>query len=101
MGQRVRRWAATVWCDTIALDELLGICRRECSYFIFQREAAPDTNREHYQCYFEFNTKRRFANGRLADIPGHFEPAKGTAEENRVYCSKPETRIGDAVEVRP
>ncbi len=75
------------------------------SYACWQLETAPTTGNLHCQGYIYFKTNRRMGNvkqfigdigqlfrGNLRLNP-HIERAKGTASQNRAYCSKPETAI--------
>jgi len=59
-------------------------------YLIVGKEVAPGTGREHWQGYLE--TCRRITMSELKRKPGferaHLEPARGTAEQSVVYCSK-------------
>lgn len=64
------------------------------SWLISSKEKCPKTQRLHVQgaCYFptprSFSaTKARFPKGT------HLEVMNGTCAENRVYCSKPDTRV--------
>lgn len=62
-------------------------------YIIYQFELGAQST-PHIQGYVEFERPRRLAALR-AELPrAHWESAKGTAEQNRVYCSKPEGRLG-------
>ncbi|GFR18562.1 replication-associated protein [Trichonephila clavata] len=57
-------------------------------YLIFGREIAPDTGRSHFQGYIWFKERKRFAGVKKALGNCHIEPAKGTPEQNKKYCSK-------------
>lgn len=58
-------------------------------YWIFGIELAPTTGRRHLQGYFETPDTVRFS-AALALLPlgCHLEVAKGSAEQNMVYCKK-------------
>lgn len=59
----------------------------ECRYIIFGKEVAPTTGTPHLQGYVAFTNTRHFKSvARL--FPWTVAAAKGSAEENRVYCSK-------------
>lgn len=87
-----KRWCGTLWCDQVALEELQSTVERECTYWVFQREACPNTGRLHYQGYFEFKSKRAHRGGKLCGLAGCWTVAKGSAEENTTYCSKLDSR---------
>ncbi len=67
----------------------------ELRYVVWQIEAAPTTGRLHAQAYVEATKLIRF--GSLKNFIGgqgmHVEGRLGTAEQNRSYCMKPETRV--------
>lgn len=58
-------------------------------FLCFQREAAPETGRLHWQGFVQLVEKKRISF--LKNIPGwgtfHLEPRRGTAEEAVRYCS--------------
>lgn len=58
------------------------------SYLLYGREVCPTTGRVHWQGYVELSTQKtlRQVIGLLS--PSHVEVAKGSAEENILYCSK-------------
>lgn len=58
-------------------------------FLVYQLERAPETKRPHYQGYVQYHTratmrlvKTDFGNGI------HCEPAKGSAQDNYLYCTK-------------
>jgi len=59
-------------------------------YLVFGKEIAPTTATPHLQGYLELKTPQRISY--LHKIPGfesaHFLPARGTAQQNRDYCTK-------------
>lgn len=87
-----RRYCFTSFDTTtkLTLDDV-----QDLRYSIYQVEAAPDTGRTHFQGYLHFSKPKRLA--ALKKIPGlegaHFEVSRGSALDNRRYCSKPESRI--------
>jgi len=68
------------------LNSISSICSKFCKYAIIEEEIG-ECGTPHLQGYFEFKTKMRpcsvFNNKRI-----HFEKAKGTREDNNIYCSK-------------
>lgn len=58
-------------------------------YAIYGREVAPTTGTRHLQGFINFKTKRDFnIVKRIIGELGHIEPAKGTDQQNKVYCGK-------------
>lgn len=61
----------------------------------FQKEKCPNTGKEHWQGYIQFNhPSRASAISKLLHVEGvHIEKAKGTPQQNLDYCSKERTRV--------
>lgn len=57
-------------------------------YACFGLETAPSTGTPHLQGYIHLRRKARFAQVRALFPGAHIEPANGSAEQNRDYCSK-------------
>lgn len=85
------------WCFTVnnynENDETI-LQSITCRYLVYGRETAPETNTPHLQGYIYFENAIRFNTvrgseylGRLSNAP-HIEMAKGTPEQNRIYCTK-------------
>jgi hypothetical protein len=82
MPLQSRRWCLTIFSAEPVWDSLL------CNYLIGSKEIAPGTGRVHWQYYVEFRTKQRL-NAVKKTFPGaHAEIAKGTLEDNQIYCTK-------------
>lgn len=75
--------------------------RPRLRYLVFQQEKCPNTDRLHIQGYAQFKDPvRRSAFQRwLGDLTCHVEKANGTAEQNRAYCTKEETRSNGPWEI--
>lgn len=59
------------------------------SYAIFGRETCPKTGSHHFQGYVEFKKRQRLSTLKKAFHKSfHWEPAKGTLQQNIDYCSK-------------
>lgn len=86
-AKRARSWTFTLnnWKteDETTLKELAT------RYIIYGKEVAPETGTPHIQGYFVFDNSKKLSQLK-AQLGSryHFEVAKGTAEQNRVYCSK-------------
>jgi len=67
-------------------------------YIIFQEESG-ENGTKHIQGYTQFGKRvsLSYAKSKLGDR-AHLEIARGTAEQNRCYCSKTETRIAGPYE---
>jgi len=64
-----------------------------CKYAIIGKEVCPTTNRPHLQCFFNCKRKVRIRQlagdlGLYGDTRATIAGAKGSDEQNRVYCSK-------------
>lgn len=60
----------------------------ECEYCVYGREHAGSTGTEHLQGYVRFKTQKKLAGVRLWAEGAHWEPARGTVEQNFKYCTK-------------
>lgn len=99
------RAVAKHWCFTLnnpelneneIIDELeaFGI-----EYAVFQMEEG-ENGTPHFQGYVAFLAPQRLsATRRLFNSRAHWEKCRGTPTQNRDYCTKPEGRIGDFVEI--
>lgn len=87
-SKTARHWAFTSFKDTIQPDET------KLRYLVYQREVAPDTKKEHWQGYLSLNSPARMTGVKtiIGDPACHLEIAKGTAEQNKAYCTKLESR---------
>jgi len=52
------------------------------------RETCPDTGRKHYQGYIRFANPRALGGMKKLHGTAHWEPCKGTEQQNIKYCSK-------------
>lgn len=59
----------------------------DVKYIIFQHECG-DSGTNHLQGYVQLASKKRMSYLKSIDSRAHWEPARGTAEQNRNYCSK-------------
>lgn len=78
------------WCLTLnnySEDEYLSLLSSVCSYVILGRERGQEGT-PHIQGYMYFATLKSLAQVRLLSDRAHWEIAKGTPDENYVYCSK-------------
>lgn len=68
----------------------------KCKFIIWQREVCPNTNRVHLQFYCQFKDKLRLSSIKKIDAfwaQAHLEQAKGDADSNIAYCTKPDTAL--------
>ncbi|AXL65935.1 replication-associated protein [Giant house spider associated circular virus 3] len=85
-SSRYRSWCFTK--NNYAISDCDSILAIPCRYVIFGKEVAPTTGTPHLQGYISFESaKSRSAVAKL--LPGcHLLVARGTASQNKVYCSK-------------
>lgn len=85
-------WCCTVWPHCYASKEdCYDVCSQigELSrYACFGIEHAPDTNVEHLQGFFILEKRARLAELKKVCEKVHFEPMKGTIQQNYEYCTK-------------
>lgn len=93
-----KHWCFTVNNPPTELDSLAE--ESNIVYAVWQMELAPDTQTPHYQGYLILADKKRMAwLTSLFPHGTHFEIARGSPKQNREYCTKPDTRIGDFWEI--
>lgn len=67
-------------------------------YVVWQLETAPTTGTPHLQGYIYFRARKRLGGLKALNKRVHWLPAKGTALQNKAYCSKEEGRISGPYE---
>lgn len=69
----------------------------DCKFFVFQLERCPKSRRLHLQCFIRFKRARRGAGlHKLFGVPSAsiwFTGSRGSDEDNRKYCTKPDSRV--------
>jgi len=101
-----RNWCFTYHHEQLAtkeftrqlVDSVPGLLQPNgLGYVIFQRERAPETGAYHLQGYAQFTTRKSLKQSKAALnmlFPNcHLEKAKGSAKQNKEYCSKEESRV--------
>jgi len=86
MTKRSRNWCFTL--NNYLPDEEQALQEIDCKYMIYGRETGEKTWTHHLQGYIVFSTLKSLAQVKSLIPRAHLEPAKGTAEENRVNCTK-------------
>jgi len=71
----------TQWGDLFHGDTL-------STYLIVGKEKCPTTGRDHRQCYVQLSSQRSLSAIKRIYGQGHYEIAKGTPNENLIYCKK-------------
>lgn len=61
-------------------------------YWVYQTEIAPTTGTRHIQGYVHFKSARKLATVKRKLPRSNLTPAGGSAAENKVYCTKLDTR---------
>ena len=87
--QRSRGWTFTDY----GIDEVPRALPDGVSYLIWQLERCPTTGREHAQGYIHYECQRTLLSVSKQFPRAHLLKSRGTPQENRVYCTKEETRI--------
>jgi len=89
MTSRTRAWCFTLNNPTERDKRALLALAQTSRYVIAQLEHAPTTGTPHYQGYIVFHDGKSFHALHRAMPRAHFEPARGTAQQNYDYCTKP------------
>lgn len=92
MNKKTRAWCFTSFQVDKHPQEEKDIERLK--YYVAQEEKCPETGRLHIQGYVYFDNPVTLAGlkRRLNDDGLHGTVAKGTADQNKRYCTKPDTR---------
>lgn len=95
MATQTTTWCFTDHCsDPLAED--LAISPDQVHFLVAQREVCPDTGKLHWQGYVQLTRNQRLAYVQKL-LPGaHWEPAKGSPDQNIKYCTKAESRLAGA-----
>ncbi len=93
---RARAWTFTINNPPLRSAVVLGTMG--CNYIVYQEEKGAKNGTTHIQGYVVFNSAKSLNDMRIL-MPGgaHLEIARGTAAQNRVYCTKEETRVGNGI----
>lgn len=100
-GIQTRRWCFTLQTETLTPANVLDewIATGNIVYGIAQLEKGLESGRRHIQGYV-ITSAAKAGKGRTLtwvkkelNTKAHWEPCKGTHEQNQQYCSKDETRI--------
>lgn len=99
MSARARLWGFTLFGPTVDDREFFNSCceRGDFTYWCGQCELCPDTGRPHLQGFLCLSQARTLVGvKRLAFVSEHLKSVhlsfcRGTAEQNRLYCSKLES----------
>lgn len=92
---RAKRWAVTINLGIVAGDTLphWEELPEGVTYMFWQRERGSKTQREHLQMYWEY-AKRVTSAKQRERFGGFWGVAQGDVDENKVYCSKEDDRVG-------
>jgi len=85
-----KSWLFTVpnYTDEVLLHLQLVGESPDTTYLVVGREVAPGTGLPHLQCFIKFNSNKRFAAVQQLLPQCHLTCARGSAEQNRRYCTK-------------
>lgn len=91
-------WAFTINNPEQELDHLSSV--PEISYAVWQLEIG-ESGTPHYQGYLNLSIRARMQKVKkmLCCLDAHLEVCKGSPSQNRAYCTKRDTRIGDVYEI--
>lgn len=83
------KWCFTLHNYTAEDEDRIKQHAESVKYCIFGREVCPTTGRRHLQGYVHFKTPKRLSEiKRIFGATIHAEIAKGSAQQNKTYCSK-------------
>lgn len=95
------------WCFTDFKEDFKEICEiltelledRHIKYAVCQPEICPETGKKHTQGYIYFCKTQRLTGVKKVLSTAHWSYARGTAEENKKYCTKEESQAGEPFEI--
>lgn len=91
-SQRSRGWCFTI--NNYTYEDLIDIETMDCQYMVYGKEIAPTTGTWHVQGYVYWSTLKSFAQVKRALPDGaHITLARGTAQQNKDYCTKEDTNF--------
>lgn len=88
------------WCFTLnnpTEDAPFEFSDISMNYLIYQKEAG-ENGTPHFQGYVQLKRGQRLSYMKKINAQCHWEPAKGSPEENKEYCTKEEGRLSEPVE---
>lgn len=80
------------WCFTINNSDVFEYDEKSMEYLVYQKERG-ESGTEHYQGYVHLIKKCRISAMKKVHSTAHWEQARGTATQNKTYCTKEDTRI--------
>lgn len=81
------------WCFTLNNPETDDIPRGwDVTYVVWQREEGASRT-PHLQGFVYLPARMRLSGVKRLNDRAHWEPARGTPEQNKVYCTKADTRV--------
>lgn len=84
---KAKNVCATIW-DMEFATTLATWVPATCKYLCWENEICPDTGRLHLQCYFNFTKEMKLSALKKLHPTCHWKKCRGTAEQNKTYCSK-------------
>jgi len=89
---QARSWVFTAF--NYSEQTIFNLAEYKCLYIMYQTEICPTTLRPHLQGWIHFKSPKKARTLKkdfLPDLQPHFEPRKGTPEQNTTYCTKKES----------
>jgi len=93
-NSRSRGWCLTINNPPTGIEFTLEFNFHElgAKYAVYQLEVG-EAGTPHIQAYFYWSTLKAFSQIKEAFPSAHIEPQRGTAQENKTYCTKDEGRL--------
>lgn len=97
---RARRWCITInnYTDIIYDTITQYVLKKNIDVYIIGKEEGKENNTPHLQIYFETKNPITFSSIKKIFPTAHIEKAKGTREDNFIYCSKEKNFISNIIE---
>lgn len=94
---RSRGWCLTLWTN----QQLEYFKTSGYQYLCYAPEICPDTGRFHWQAYVYYRSQKKIKTLWRECPDCRIQPAKGTAEENRIYIFGPYDKDGKHKDANP